>query len=30
MPIGLQIIGLPYQEEKVLHGLNIFDAIFKK
>jgi len=27
MPIGIQIIGLPYNEEIVLHGMNLIDSI---
>jgi len=29
MPIGLQVIGLPYTEELILHGMDILDSINK-
>lgn len=29
MPIGVQVIGLPYTEELVLHGMNLLDSINK-
>lgn len=30
MPLSLQIIGLPYQEEMVLRGLKLMDSAMKK
>lgn len=26
MPLSIQVIGLPYQEEMVLHGINIINS----